>query len=182
MDRPTEDQHPTDEPVVNGNTLPLSEMDAWQTAAMATLIQQRHELFVEILKLSLQQEAAIKEGLVEKLVTCLNHKQQRIDQLKALQQELAPYAQCPVENRQWADEAARQQCRDWIAESARLQAATLEIDARCELTMSQRRDEIFQQLTTTNGAMQAANAYDQAASGSSAGSRGRGGSLDFTSQ
>ena len=157
-------------------------MDVSETTAMANLIQQRHDLFVEILKLSLQQEAAINEGMVEKLVTCLNQKQQLIDQLKSLQQELAPYAECPAEDRQWASETARQQCRDCIAESARIQAATLEIDARCEQTMSQRRDEIFQQLSTTNGALQAANSYGQAAAGTSPGSRGRGGSLDFTSQ
>ena len=154
----------------------LVRMTAEQSGQMAQLVQQRRQLLAEILKTTLQQEAAIKEGLVEQLVARLNEKQQWIDQLKELQQAIAPFADCPAENRQWHSQDERQACRHALDDSARLQQAILEIDARCETVMSQQRNELFEQISATNEASEAAKAYSNAAPSPAARPRTRGAS------
>lgn len=180
----------------------ITHMDREQTAQMAAWIAERHEVMAEILKRAVAQEKAVQEGLVEPLVACLHEKQQWVDRLAQLQRQLAPYAECRPENRQWANEEARAQCARLIEETTRMQAAILEIDGRCEQRMVERRDEIATELQNAQGLAHAARAYThmanlqspssgQAVSGPAAGgvagrtrgaAGGRGGALDVTSQ
>ena len=151
-------------------------MDQEETMAMAALITRRRDLLAKILKASIEQERAITEGLVEQLVARLNDKQSLIDQMRGVQEQLRPWAELRPEERCWPDEESRQVCRQELHETERLQQAVLEIDARCEQVMLERRDEIFESLNRTNGAATIAKAYAV-----SAGSRSTGGSIDFSS-
>lgn len=151
-------------------------MDQQKTMAMAALITRRRDLLARILKASIEQERAITEGLVEQLVARLNDKQLLIDQMRAVQEQLKPWAKFQPEDRCWPDEQSRQVCRQEITETERLQQAVLEIDARCEKVMLERRDEIFESLNKTTGAATVAKAY-----GGSASSRPKGGSIDLSS-
>lgn len=177
----------------------LTHMDREQTAQMAAWIAERHEVMAEILKRAVAQEKAVQEGLVEPLVSCLNEKQQWVDRLATLQRQLAPYAECAPANREWSSEEARERCARLIEETARMQAAILDIDGRCEQRMVERRDEIAAELQNAQGLAHAARAYTHMTnlqsplSGSSVGgaagvsgrgrgtSGGRGGALDVTS-
>lgn len=157
-------------------------MSAEATERMAVLVEQRHSLLTEILEITARQEAAIEAGLVQQLMTTLNEKQTRVDRLRTIQEHLKPMAEVPPENRVWSDPAARQQCRERLRESDQLQAEILAIDQRCEQTMIQRRDELFDSLGRTTGAATAARAY---ASGGGMGHAPRaaasGSSLDLAS-
>lgn len=161
---------------------PARTMPAEATARMAALVEQRHATLAEILKITERQEAAIETGLVEQLMATLNEKQTHVDRLRRIQETLKPMAEVPAENRQWADEASRQRCRDALRDSEKLQAEILAIDQRCEHAMIQRRDELFDSLGRTTGAAAVARAYASAGGSGSGTPRGAsGGSLDLAS-
>ena len=133
----------------------------WQAQRLADLVHQRLALMTEILKLSLQCEAAIEEGLVERLVTLLADKDRLVDRLRHCQETLAPHAELARERRQWDTEEARQKCQREIEQTAELQAAILAVDARCEAAMVLRRDQLRETIEQTQGASLAARAYAQ---------------------
>lgn len=151
-------------------------MDQEQTMAMAALITQRRDLLAKILKASIEQEKAIAEGLVEQLVARLNDKQLLVDKMRKIQELLKPLASVPPEQRCWPSEDHRAACRQELQETERLQTAVLEIDARCEKVMQERRNEIFESLNKTTGAATVAKAYSGGAT-----SKPRGGSIDLSS-
>ncbi len=133
----------------------------WQAERLADLVHQRLALMTEILKLSMQCEAAIEEGLVERLVTLLAEKDRLVDRLRQCQESLAPHAELDRERRQWDSEEARQKCQREIEQTAELQAAILAVDARCEAAMVLRRDQLRETIEQTQGASLAARAYAQ---------------------
>lgn len=135
------------------------KMSAEATAQMAALVEQRHDVLSEILRVTERQEAAIEAGLVQQLMAALNEKQTHVDRLRRIQEALKPMAEVPAENRLWTDPAERQRCRDTLRDSETLQAEILAIDQRCERAMIQRRDELFDSLGRTTGAAAAARAY-----------------------
>lgn len=126
---------------------------------LSQLVRARRDLMAAILKQSMACEAAVEAGLVESLITALAEKDQQVEQLKRLQAELQPHAEVAAESRSWPSEEMREQCRREIEQTAQLQAAILEIDARCEATMTLRRDELFNTLQQTTGSALAARAY-----------------------
>lgn len=133
----------------------------WQAQRLADLVHQRLALMTEILKLSMQCEAAIEEGLVERLVTLLAEKDRLVDRLRQCQETLAPHAELDRERRHWDSEEARQECQREIEQTAELQAAILAVDARCEAAMVLRRDQLRETIEQTQGASLAARAYAQ---------------------
>jgi hypothetical protein len=151
-------------------------IDIHQTMELADLVQKRRDVMVRILKASIAQENAIKEGLIEALVSRLNEKQVLIDCLQDLQRQLKPFASQDPADRVWPSEEDRTLCRRAIEETERLQTAILEIDGRCENLMVEHRDEILQDLNRTTDATAVARAYS-----CSANSRATGGSIDFSS-
>jgi hypothetical protein len=152
-------------------------MDRNQTQQMAELIIARRDLMARILKASVDQQAALADGLVEQLVSRLNEKQVMVDQLRGLQQQLKPLAETDPELREWPSETLRLTCRQAIAETEKLHAAVLEVDARCENEMVQRKDQLFEALHQKTGAATVAKAYNQSGAAGP-----RGGGFDLSSE
>lgn len=151
-------------------------MNPQQTMVMAELIRKRRDVMVGILKASIAQEQALGDGLIEPLVARLNDKQTLIEDLRDLQEQLKPFADQTPEDREWPSEVDRENCRRAIEETERLQGAILEIDARCERVMIERRNEIFDSLNRATDAATVAKAYAGGVT-----SKPAGGSIDFSS-
>ena len=157
-------------------------MDVEQTDQMAHWVRQRRDILADILRVTLRQETAIESGMVESLLEVLGEKDSLVDQLRGVQSRLAPMAAVPPAQRQWRDAETREQCGRQIEESARLQAAIVEIDGRCEQAMVERREELFDSLRETTGAAGASRAYASAPRAAHNAARAAaGGSFDLTS-
>jgi len=148
------------------------------TDRLAALVARRRELMMAILQQSILCEHAIEGGLVEKLLVHLEEKDHLVQELRGLQEGLAPHANVDPLSRTWRDAQTRSKCQNDIEETARLQAAILEIDERCTAAMIHRRDELFSQLHQTAGSFQVARAYATFAEGRSS----TGTCIDLTSQ
>lgn len=133
----------------------------WQAERLAQLVHHRLAMMAGILKLSMQCEAAIEEGLVERLVSVLAEKDKLVDRLRECQEQLAPHAELSPDRRHWSSQEARQQCQQEIEQTAELQRAILAVDARCEALMVLRRDQLRETIEQTQGASLAARAYSQ---------------------
>jgi small-conductance mechanosensitive channel len=135
------------------------ELSADETRQFAELVTRRRDVMVRILKVSMDQERAVLDGMVEALVARLNDKEHLVNELRTIQKSLKPSAEIHPDQRNWASEEARGQCRQELNDTEKLQAAILEIDTRCEKAMIERKDELFASLNKTNGAATAAKAY-----------------------
>ena len=154
--------------------------DLQATDQFAIWITQRRDLLAQILRTTLQQQAALEEGLVDRLLATLEEKDALVNQLRQLQDALKPYAEVEPADRQWRDQESRSRCRREIEETEKLQRAILDVDARCEQAMLSRREELFHSMQQTTGVALASQAY-------AAGNRVRtrapstGSSIDLTS-
>ncbi len=146
-----------------------------ETDLLAELVQQKHDVLVELRELSRRQAEIIAGGDISKLLSVLAAKQALLSRLQQLEPRLEPFRQQDPEARIWRSEADRGQCRQ-VAE--RCEAMLKEIilfEKRGEADLITRRDAAAVKLQGTHSASEARHAYTQLGGAGSVG-------LDLTSE
>lgn len=134
-----------------------------QTSALATLIDSRLAVLVQLLALARRQVAVIAENDLTTLLTLLAGKQQLVNELQGLDRQLAPYQEQSPHARQWSSLAERTRCQQQAARCEAVLREILAIEKQAEEQMTLQRDAVAQRLATFDRSAQAARAYIPAA-------------------
>jgi hypothetical protein len=141
-------------------------MTSNSTAVLAELLGHKHDCLVRLDELGLRKQEMIDVGAVgADLFGILGETQQLIERLQQIELGLDPFRGEEPSRRVWSSEAERVRCSALADRSARLLAAVLERDARCEEGLRRRSDETAAQLAAVNSAYAARSAYADAGGG-----------------
>ena len=119
------------------------------TDKLADLVAKRHSCLVQLHKLGVKQSEFIASGEISSLLRLLSVKNQLIVALQSIEQQLAPFHDQNPEMRQWASVEARENCSRQAAECKQLLDQVMRLECENEAKMTQRRDQIAQQLQTS---------------------------------
>ena len=129
------------------------------TDKLSKLIANKHEVLVQLRSIGARQTSLVDNGDVTSLLKLLAAKQQLIGRLQQLERELKPYYATDPEQRVWHSSEARASC----AKQANECNAILEEIVRMEKVgaerMSERKDEVAQQLQQVHAAAHVRSAY-----------------------
>jgi len=126
---------------------------------LADLITKRRLCLVKLRDLSRKQTELIAAGEMGALLRSLSAKNQWIVAVQAIEKELAPYhAQDPAD-RPWPSPKLREQCAEQAVECQELLDEVMQLERENEQQMTQRRDQVAQQLQAAHAAGAARAAY-----------------------
>ncbi|WP_197530629.1 flagellar export chaperone FlgN [Bythopirellula polymerisocia] len=129
------------------------------TDKLADLVAKRHSCLVQLHKLGVRQSEYIATGEISLLLRLLSVKNQLIVALQSIEQQLAPFHDQNPEMRQWDSAEARENCSRQAAECKKLLDQVMGLECENEKKMTQRRDQIAQQLRTSQASASARRAY-----------------------
>jgi hypothetical protein len=129
------------------------------TEQLAALIDQKHEVLVQLRAVGVRQTGLVASGEVAALLKVLAAKQHLITRLQELEQQLKPFYAGDPDKRAWrsAEDRARcakqaNQCNVMLEEIVRLEKLGAE-------KMNDRKNEVAQQLNQVHAAAHVRNAY-----------------------
>ena len=143
---------------------------------VAALIGQRWEILNRLLGISRLQMAAIEQGQMSDLMRLLSEKQQPLNQLIELGDQIGAVNADHSRERHWDSDDVRERCREKQNECEKMNLELLAIEAECEAKLSHNRDELRQRLERVDSGWQAVSGYADHAVKSTTG-----GSLDLSS-
>ena len=126
---------------------------------LADLIQQRWSILNHLLEISRLQMDAILQGQMSDLMRLLSDKQQPLNQLIEIAEQLGNAHEDVAKERFWTSEDARQRCRVRQEECEKMNLELLAIEAECEAKLSQNREEIRGRLARVDAGWQAVTGY-----------------------
>jgi hypothetical protein len=129
------------------------------TKQLAELINEKHDVLLELHRLGRQQSPLIRADDIHNLLLLLSAKQGLLNQLQTVEQRLKPYRQQDPETRQWASPADRQKCADTARDCETLLAEIVRIERQSEEEMQRRRDVAAARLEEAGSAAEARQAY-----------------------
>lgn len=129
------------------------------TDKLAALVGKRHSCLVQLHKLGVKQSEFIVSGEISSLLRLLAVKNQLIVALQSIEQQLAPFHEQHPNERQWSSAAEHQKCSQQATECKQLLDKVMRLECENETKMTQRRDEIAQQLQTVQSSALARRAY-----------------------
>ena len=127
---------------------------------LAQLIEQRWNLLEQLLQISQRQIEAIKGSRMTELMRILSEKQAPLNQLAELAEQLRPAAGEDPNARIWESPEQRSRCRKQQDECEKMHLELLAIEAECETSLVQSRDELQQQLSRVDSARQTISGYN----------------------
>ena len=143
---------------------------------LSELMDVRWETLQQLLQLGNQQLAAIQNGRMSELMQLLSTKQQPLNRLVEVAEQIRDAAGDDPHQRQWPSEQDRLRCSRRQEECDRMHLELLAIEAQCESQLQQNRESISQELQRLDSAHQAVSSYSDAASRANPG-----GQLDLSS-
>ncbi|MDB4749332.1 flagellar protein FlgN [Rubripirellula sp.] len=143
---------------------------------VAALIQQRWEILDRLLSISRLQLSAIEQGQMSELMRVLSEKQQPLNQLIELGDQLGVANADKSQERHWESDDVRQRCKKQQEECEEMNLELLAIEAECEAKLSRNRDELRQRLERVDSGWQAVSRYADHSTQATTG-----GSLDLSS-
>ena len=147
-----------------------------ETNLLVQLIDQKHEVLVQLHQLAQRQLAFVGEGgEMSELLSLLAAKQGLLDRLHALQRQLDPYRREDPDSRRWRTPRDRQRCAQVAGRCQSLLGEVIELERRSEAQLKLRRDSTAAQLKAVSTAAEARAAY-------TAGPCESQGQLDLTSE
>lgn len=126
---------------------------------LADLIAKRRHCLVKLRDLGLKQSELITAGDMGPLLRLLSAKNQWIVAVQAIEKELGPYHEQDPAERVWASENLRSQCADQAAECKQLLDEIMQLERQNEREMTDRRDQVANQLQTAHAAGAVRTAY-----------------------
>ncbi len=121
-------------------------MENLDTDRLALLAEQKLQLLEHLRELTLAQQTLVSEQRVEELLTFLSRKNETLEDLRTLQQEIAQFQDQQPEDRVWQSNDMRVRCRENFRRSEALLAELLAMEDSAITELSQRRDLVAQQL------------------------------------
>jgi hypothetical protein len=121
-------------------------MENLDTDRLALLAEQKLQLLEHLRELTLAQQALVSEQRVEELLTFLSRKNETLEDLRILQQEIAQFQDQQPEDRVWRSNDLRVRCRQNFRRCELLLAELLAMEETSMNELSQRRDLVAQQL------------------------------------
>lgn len=131
------------------------------TEQLATLVRRKADLLILLKQFTEKQLGVIAGEDTALLLKLLAGKQSLVDQLQAVERELAPFRDQDPESRVWRSAEARRACQDLSAACEALIQEILELDRRGEGELIRRRDAAAEQLQGLQTTAQAHRAYLQ---------------------
>lgn len=129
------------------------------TKQLAELIDQKHNLLVQLHQLGRQQGALIRAEDINNLLVLLSTKQTLLNQLQTVEQQLEPYRHQDPETRPWATLSHRQKCAEVARQCEALLSEIVQIERQSEEEMERRRDVAAARLEDAGSAAEARKAY-----------------------
>jgi hypothetical protein len=126
---------------------------------LAELIAHRHACLTQMHKLGTKQSELVASGEVGGLLRLLSVKNQLIAALQTIEQQLAPFHDQDPDSRVWSTPVARERCARQAAECQALLEQIMDMERDSEQKMTERRDQIANQLQAAQSAGTARRAY-----------------------
>ncbi|MDZ4851617.1 MAG: hypothetical protein SGI77_20195 [Pirellulaceae bacterium] len=121
-------------------------MEKLDTTRLMELAEHKLLLLTQLREISFDQNLIAESHNVDELLALLSRKNEIIESLRTLQDELKLFQSQIPEQRNWASESERVRCRELFAKSEKLIAELLVIDNQCLDTMTHQREIVSQQL------------------------------------
>ncbi len=134
-------------------------MNRLDTEILAELIDQKHDLLVQVRELGRRQLEFIADDDMNQLLRVLSGKQHLLAGIQSLEQHLTPFRHQDPERRVWQSPAARAKCAERMTGCERLLAEIMQQEKVSEAEMLVRRDAVAAQLQSTHSAAVARGAY-----------------------
>jgi len=132
------------------------------TRKLATLIAAKHDVLVQIQSV-LREQSQIEADVNLTLNEVFAHqKMVLVDELLALEKQLAPFHEVEPGDRVWESPAAREQCREVEQRCCAMLKEILAQERQAEAELIERRKDTAHQLQQSRIAAQARNAYRNA--------------------
>ena len=126
---------------------------------LADLIAKRRHCLAKLRDLGLKQSELILAGEMGALLRSLSAKNQWIVAVQTIEKELAPYHEQDPSKRVWASQTQRNQCANQAAECKDLLDEIMQLEHQNEQKMTERRDQVANQLQTAHAAGTVCTAY-----------------------
>ena len=126
---------------------------------LAEIIAHRHACLTQMHALGVKQAELVKEGDIGALLRLLSVKNQLIAVLQTIEQQLGPFHSQDPEKRSWSNPAARERCVKQAAECQQLLNRIMELERDSEQKMTDRRDQVANQLQAVQFSGAARRAY-----------------------
>lgn len=137
-------------------------MDTLSTDRLMKLAELKLHLLTQLRSLSFDQQQSVLSHNVDELLATLSRKNDVIDRLRTVQEELKPFQAQQAEDRDWASEEERQHCRELMARSDKLVAELLVMEDQALAELTVQRDFVGQQLHRFSNAEAINEAYRSA--------------------
>lgn len=129
------------------------------TNEMARLIHDRHRTLSELRIVAARQFKVIEDQELSRLLELLAIKQGLINRLVEYDRALDPFRQQSPEERVWASEELREQCRLMIEESSQWLDDVKRLETAAESLAQQQRSEVSELVDTAAHRARAVSAY-----------------------
>ncbi len=127
---------------------------------LADLISKRHGCLVQLHRLGCKQTELIHSGEMSTLMRLLSAKNQLIIAMQAIERELTPFHAQDAATRPWHSPEARHACAQQAEACRELLEAVMQMEQENEQKLTQRRDQISQQLQSVQNSATARRAYE----------------------
>lgn len=134
-------------------------MKELSSETLADLIAKRRHCLVKLRDLGRKQSELIASGEMGPLLRSFSAKNQWIVAVQTIEKELAPYHEQNPSERVWASEERRSQCADQATECKDLLDEIMKLERQNEQRMTERRDQVANQLQAAHAAGTVRTAY-----------------------
>ena len=132
-----------------------------ETDILAELIDAKRDILEQIHSLAVRQYEQANSGDMDALMNVLAAKERLLAKLQPVEQALAPFRPQDPDGRVWRSPSDRQRCRDAAHRCTALLSEILKLEQQSEQSMTQRRDDVAEQLQGTHAARRARQAYQR---------------------
>ena len=129
------------------------------TDYLASLIERKHQALLRLQGLAERQLRTVGEGDLGPLLGLLAAKQQVLNDLQAVESALVPFRQQDPESRRWRSPGERERVRSLAEQCELVLRDIVQLEARSEQELAQRRDTAAARLQGTHNALLARRAY-----------------------
>jgi hypothetical protein len=137
--------------------------DFKQTDILKDLIRVKRECLLQLRDAGVKQMELIDGGEMTSLMNLLSAKQRPLAALQRIERALDPFRKQDPRQREWRDDADREQCSEQINECEALLSEIIKQEKICEAALISRRDEAAARLRGSHLAGHARQAYLPAA-------------------
>ena len=134
-------------------------MEQLSTTRLSELVQRKLHLLVVLKEMTLQQIELIDRDDVDQLLSLLSKKDEAMQGLQLVQQQLAPFQEQDAQDRVWASDDDRLHCRQAFEKCERLIAELIMMENTAVNRLSHERELVGSQLRVMQSTAEMNRAY-----------------------